>query len=71
VVPGHDVGKPTAPTSDATPHCSGCEVEHLGDLGVVEPGEISEYDRGLEFLGELRKRIVDIDAGGDGVAGIE
>ena len=71
MVPGHDVGKPTAPTSDATPHCSGCEVEHLGDLGVVEPGEISEYDRCLEFLGELRKRIVDIDAGGDGLAGIE
>ena len=68
---GHDVGKPTAPTSDATPHCSGCEVEHLGDLGVVEPGEISEYDRRLEFLGELRERIVDIDAGGDGLAGIE
>ena len=71
VVPGHDVGKPTAPTSDATPHCSGCEVEHLGDLGVVEPGEISEYDRRLEFLGELRERIIDIDAGGDGLAGIE
>ena len=71
MVPGHDVGKPTSPTSDATPHCSGCEVEHLGDLGVVEPGEISEYDRRLEFLGELRKRIVDVDAGGDGLAGIE
>ena len=52
-------------------HCSGCEVEHLGDLGVVEPGEISEYDRRLEFLGELRERIIDIDAGGDGLAGIE
>ena len=69
MVPGHDVGKPTAPTSDATSNRPGCEVEHLGDLGVVEPGEISEYDRRLEFLGELRKGIVDIDAGGDCLAG--
>ena len=71
MVPGHDVGKPTAPTSDATPNCPGCEVEHLGDLGVVEPGEISKYDRRLEFLGELCERVVDIGAGGDGLAGID
>lgn len=71
MVPGHDVGKPTAPSSDATSNRPGCEVEHLGDLGVVEPGEISEYDRRLEFLGELCEGIVDIDAGGDCLAGIK
>ena len=42
-------------------------VEHLGDLGVVEVGDVAQHDRGAELLGQVVERVVDGHPVDDGV----
>ena len=50
---------------DAGADGAGRDVEHLGDLGVVERAQVAEHDGGPELGGERGQRGVDVEAGGD------
>jgi len=75
LVPGfrtdcHDVGESAPPAGDPGAHRSRCELENLGDLGVVESGDVSEDDWRPELLGKAGEGKVDIDSSADRLAGI-
>jgi hypothetical protein len=61
------VGELTATAGDAALDGAEGEVEHLGDLGVVQVGDVSKDDRDPEVLGELGQGVVDGLALTDGV----
>ena len=54
-----------APAGDAGLHRADRYPEGLGDLGVVEVGDVTQHDRGAELLRELVERGVDGHAVGD------
>ena len=49
------------PPGDPRPHRSGRDVEHRGDLRVVEVGEVAQHDGDAEVLGELGERGVHVE----------
>jgi hypothetical protein len=65
-VGGH--GGPAAgdPGSDGTDR----DVEHLGDLGVVEGAEVAEHDGGAELRGQGGQGGVDVDGRGGNLGGV-
>ena len=46
---------------DPRPHGAGRDVEHGGDLRVVEVAQVAEHDRDPELLGQLRQCGVDVE----------
>ena len=54
-------GERGAAASDPGPHGAGRDLEHLGDLGVVEVAEVPQDDRDPELLRDPGEGRVDVD----------
>ena len=61
------VGELAATTGDARLDGADRDVQHLGDLGVVQVGDVAEHHGGAELLGQRLQGVVDRDPVGDGV----
>ena len=55
------VGELAAAAGDPRLDGADRDVEHLGDLGVVEVGDVAEHDGGPEVLGQAVEGVVDRD----------
>ena len=67
---GHDVGESAPSAGDPGADRSRSEFEDIGDLGVVESGDVSEHDWRPKLLGKCGEGKVDIDSSADRLAGI-
>jgi hypothetical protein len=66
-VEAESLGEGGAAPRDSRPHGSHGNVEHLGDLGVVEVCDVAKHDRSTQVVGKIGEGLVENQAIADTV----